>query len=97
MKRKENTYSPPFFIISSLHSSISHLGVLVAPQIPMVFTPWSHAMSISLALSMRWLLALTRQHSLKRTLPLLLLCPQTKRMRSWREAKAAMFGMRLAT
>ena len=80
-----------------LTSSMSHLGVEVAPHMPMEFTPPSSVGSISEALSMRCEFALTCLHSLKRIFPLLLFFPLTKKMRSWDAANARMFGMRFAT
>ena len=47
-----------------LHSSISHLGVDVAPQIPTEAQSRNQSMSISCAASMRWVLGFTAQHSL---------------------------------
>ena len=38
----------------TLHSSISHLGVLVAPQMPIDSQPSSQRTSISLAVSIIW-------------------------------------------
>jgi len=46
-----NSYCPTSWLIWSRHSSISHLGVLVAPQMPMVETPCNQRSSISDALS----------------------------------------------
>lgn len=46
-------------------SSISHLGVEVAPQTPMELAPANRELSISSALSIKCELALTFLHSLK--------------------------------
>ena len=51
-------------INESRHCSISHFGVLVAPQMPTVLMSASHWRSISSGPSMRWVLGLTRKHSL---------------------------------
>ena len=51
-------------------SSISHLGVEVAPQTPMELAPANRELSISSALSIKCELALTFLHSLNSILPL---------------------------
>ena len=69
--------SPPSSCsILILHSSISHFGVLVAPQMPMELQPCSQWKSISLAVSIIYDFRLAFLHSLKSTLPLLLFLPQ---------------------
>ena len=83
--------------MASRHSSMSHLGVLVAPHIPTVDTSFSHCFSISSALSIRWLFGFTLRHSPNSTFPFELFLPLTKRIRSCLTAKAAILGMRLAT
>ena len=97
----EKTYIVPssYFKCSmnSLHCSISHFGVLVAPQIPMVLMSVSHEASISSGPSIRWVLGFTRLHSLYSTLPLELLRPQTNSTKSCFVANCEMLGIRLAT
>ena len=78
-------------------SSISHLGVEVAPHTPIEEAPVSRELSISSALSIKWEFGLTFLHSLNNIFPLELFLPLTKNTRSCEAANFRMFGMRLAT
>ena len=51
-------------------SSISHLGVEVAPHTPIEEAPVSRELSISSALSIKWEFGLTFLHSLNNIFPL---------------------------
>ena len=46
-------YAKIVFKMHSLHDSINHFGVDVAPQMPTLFTPSSNLKSISFASSIR--------------------------------------------
>lgn len=85
------------FRMASAHSSISHFGVDVAPQMPTERQSSNQAKSISDAASTRYERGFTLRHSSYRTFPLELFLPHTKRITSWRVAKSRMCGMRLAT
>ena len=78
-------------------SSISHLGVEVAPQTPMELAPANRELSISSALSIKCELALTFLHSLNSILPLELFLPLTKNIKSWEAANFRILGIRFAT
>ena len=79
-------------------SSMSHLGVEVAPQMPTLPTsPWNHSGRMSSGLSTWYVAGLTLRQASQSTRPLLLFCPQTKMTTSWRAAKALTLGRRLAT
>lgn len=77
--------------------SMSHRGVDVAPHMPMDGTDFSHAGSMSSGPEMKWDAGFTSRHCSKRAFPLLLLRPDTKRMRLWDAANARMRGRRPAT
>lgn len=77
--------------------SMSQRGVDVAPHIPMDGTDFSHAGSMSSGPEMKWDAGFTSRHCSKRAFPLLLLRPDTKRMRLWDAANARMRGRRPAT
>ena len=78
-------------------SSISHLGVEVAPQTPMELAPANRELSISSALSIKCELALTFLHSLNSILPLELFLPLTKNIKSWEAANFRILGCLLYT
>ena len=78
-------------------SSISHLGVDVAPHTPIELTPGSKESSISSALSIKCEFGLTFLHSSNNILPFELFLPLTKKI-SWFEAENfGKLGMRLVT
>ena len=83
--------------MASAHSSISHFGVDVAPQMPTERQSSNQTKSISDAASTKYERGFTLRHSSYKTFPLELFLPHTKRITSWRVAKSRMCGMRLAT
>ena len=78
-------------------SSISHLGVDVAPHTPIELTPGGKESSISSALSIKCEFGLTFLHSSNNILPFELFLPLTKKIRSCEAANFRRLGMRLAT